>query len=305
MSVSELRLRRSMTAAAEARGFVLAEANRRGLSGRAADAELAVSELATNALVHTRGEIVVRVDGGPDRLRVEVRDGSQLLPMPSLSERGGMSGRGLLLVSQIADSWGATPDHGGKAVWFEVSPRRSARDELTVEALLELWSHDEGWEADRSAGDREVLLPGLPTAELVAVKARGQDLGREMALIVRQSRDRSSRLVRLARRLDALMHDLAPMRVAIRTQALAAAARGEPTVDVRLRVSPADADRILDYADSLDEADELAHAGQLLTVAPPRPTAAFRRSYLRAIAAQLRSGHPGGPGSGHLRRHGG
>ncbi|MFL6140156.1 MAG: hypothetical protein ACJ74O_20470 [Frankiaceae bacterium] len=108
---------------------------------------------------------------------------------------------------------------------------------------------------------RDVLLTGLPTAALVEVKARTDGLGREMALIVSQREGRPPRLLQVARRLDHLMHALVQLRSAIRAQALAAAGRGDPTLDLQLRVAVDDAERIEAYAEELDAADELARAG--------------------------------------------
>ena len=90
--------------------------------GEAADTvALLVSEVATNAIVHSYGtHIRVRVLDRGLRLRVEVFDGSPVLPVPrrpSLAEEGG---RGLALVEALAVQWGADPQPDGKTAWFEV-----------------------------------------------------------------------------------------------------------------------------------------------------------------------------------------
>lgn len=85
-------------------------------------AELLLSELVTNALIHTRNGAVVTVTSGPARLRVEVRDfvaGQEPAPyVPNADD--GTHGRGLLLVQSLADSWGVTTQALGKVVWFEL-----------------------------------------------------------------------------------------------------------------------------------------------------------------------------------------
>ncbi len=79
---------------------------------------LLVSELATNALLHGRGEVRLRVlpvDGG---VRVEVHDASRTLPSlrhPRPDEEGG---RGIALVDTLATTWGADACDDGKTVWF-------------------------------------------------------------------------------------------------------------------------------------------------------------------------------------------
>ncbi|MDF6018006.1 ATP-binding protein [Streptomyces sp. JH34] len=90
-------------------------------------AELLLSELVTNALIHTRNGAVVTVTSVPARLRVEVRDftgGQEPAPyVPNADD--GTHGRGLLLVQSLADSWGVTVKALGKVVWFELNAGRA------------------------------------------------------------------------------------------------------------------------------------------------------------------------------------
>ncbi len=85
-------------------------------------AELLLSELVTNALIHTRNGAVVTVTTAAGRVRVEVRDfvpGQEPAPyVPNADD--GTHGRGLLLVQNLADSWGVTAQGLGKVVWFEL-----------------------------------------------------------------------------------------------------------------------------------------------------------------------------------------
>jgi anti-sigma regulatory factor (Ser/Thr protein kinase) len=88
--------------------------------------KLVVSELVTNAVKHSgmsRGDIIeLRLLPRPDVVRVEVRDSGRGLPAEagrgaSLSELQAF-GRGLYVVSQVADRWGADPSNGA-TVWAE------------------------------------------------------------------------------------------------------------------------------------------------------------------------------------------
>ncbi|MFD7555918.1 MULTISPECIES: ATP-binding protein [unclassified Streptomyces] len=86
-------------------------------------AELLITELVTNALVHTDqgAEVSASLDAG--RLRVEVRDYANRRPRPYVpTADDGTHGRGLVLVQALADDWGVdAPDlGGGKVVWFEL-----------------------------------------------------------------------------------------------------------------------------------------------------------------------------------------
>ncbi|MFE0455470.1 ATP-binding protein [Streptomyces sp. NPDC058914] len=100
-------------------------------------AEHIVAELAANAALHGRVQgrdfrLELRSEPATGLLRIEVTDagGGHL---PSLSadftmppEAESESGRGLLLVTALADRWGTEPyPPSGKTVWAEVSHRPS------------------------------------------------------------------------------------------------------------------------------------------------------------------------------------
>ncbi|WP_234323657.1 ATP-binding protein [Streptomyces sp. NRRL F-2580] len=88
-------------------------------------AELLITELVTNALVHTDRGAEVSASLAATRLRVEVRDYAARRPRPYVpTADDGTHGRGLVLVQALADDWGVdalTPGSGrGKVVWFEL-----------------------------------------------------------------------------------------------------------------------------------------------------------------------------------------
>ncbi|HEY5834155.1 SpoIIE family protein phosphatase [Streptomyces sp.] len=91
--------------------------------GEAADEVLLiVSELVTNALVHTQGPVRLDLTLAGDRLRVAVSDASPRTPVkPASLDWEATGGRGLLLVEAMAASWGSVPLSGGKQVWGEVA----------------------------------------------------------------------------------------------------------------------------------------------------------------------------------------
>ncbi|MDN3026769.1 SpoIIE family protein phosphatase [Streptomyces sp. S.PB5] len=83
---------------------------------------LIVSELVTNALVHTDGRVRLDLTLVNHRLRVAVADSSPRTPAKATSigwEATG--GRGILLVEAMSDTWGTVPVSGGKQVWSEVA----------------------------------------------------------------------------------------------------------------------------------------------------------------------------------------
>jgi serine/threonine-protein kinase RsbW len=88
------------------------------------DAVLCLSELATNATVHSRsrddGHFTVRVERHDQHLRVAVRD--QGGPWSQPTAPNDQHGRGLLIVSSLATTWGRDGHPTtGWTVWFEIA----------------------------------------------------------------------------------------------------------------------------------------------------------------------------------------
>ncbi|MDQ4133445.1 MAG: ATP-binding protein [Actinomycetota bacterium] len=84
-------------------------------------ATLLVSELVGNAVLHARTAIDLVVVRDGDRLRIEVTDGSPVLPEPKHYSVTSGTGRGLALVDSLSDDWGAERSPSGKTVWFELT----------------------------------------------------------------------------------------------------------------------------------------------------------------------------------------
>ncbi len=108
--------------AREARQFVAAQLEN-GYARHSDTAQLLVSELVTNAILHARTRVCVRVVRRNGRVRVEVVDHSQTATRGRRYSSEATTGRGLGLVEALADEWGVDvdPSGGGKTVWFEVS----------------------------------------------------------------------------------------------------------------------------------------------------------------------------------------
>lgn len=86
---------------------------------------LIVSELVTNALVHTDGRVRLDLTLVNHRLRIAVADSSPRTPVRATSigwEATG--GRGILLVEAMSAAWGTVPVSGGKQVWSEITLER-------------------------------------------------------------------------------------------------------------------------------------------------------------------------------------
>lgn len=105
----------------EARRFVVGALAVAGGEGRFPDAELLVSELVTNVVVHTpcaQVGVDVSTDARADSLRVAVRDSDPAPPQPQEPEPGRPGGRGLRIVDAVASAWGCERLDRGKEVWF-------------------------------------------------------------------------------------------------------------------------------------------------------------------------------------------
>jgi anti-sigma regulatory factor (Ser/Thr protein kinase) len=80
---------------------------------------LLTSELVTNAIRHeARPTVTVAVKCSSGQLRVEVHDSSRDMPAPADAATDAENGRGLIIVSALADEWGFYPTRRGKAVYF-------------------------------------------------------------------------------------------------------------------------------------------------------------------------------------------
>lgn len=88
------------------------------LSALIAPASLIVTELVANVVDHARTMMTLRLSLRERYLNIAVRDGSPQPPAPALGmPLEAASGRGLLLVNELAYSWGYLPSTTGKVVW--------------------------------------------------------------------------------------------------------------------------------------------------------------------------------------------
>lgn len=90
--------------------------------------ELLTSELVTNAVIHAGSQPQLVLVLLPDRIRVEVHDADSTLPTQREPDAARPDGRGLVLLEQLATSWGVEAAGDGKVVWFEVLRRSTARN---------------------------------------------------------------------------------------------------------------------------------------------------------------------------------
>lgn len=116
-----------LTAASRARALIRKPMRRWGLAELIPAAELAVSELVTNAVRYARSKIVLRLvlEGG---LVCEVLDESSAMPRLRHAADDEERGRGLQVVSQLSRRWGSRRTATGKVVWCELALPSGADD---------------------------------------------------------------------------------------------------------------------------------------------------------------------------------
>ena len=110
------------TAVGDARHLVTAWLEARSMPALSvADAALATTELVTNALVHGRPPIELRLRVESSDVLIEVRDRATYQPRKLRPEETDEHGRGLQIVAALASRWGTRPTEHGKAVWCVLS----------------------------------------------------------------------------------------------------------------------------------------------------------------------------------------
>ncbi|MFC3576233.1 ATP-binding protein [Streptomyces yaanensis] len=143
-------------------------------------AALVVSELVTNAIVHTAGEYVVcELHDADDLVRIAVRDEGcapgEPHPAPQRPEEE--HGRGLLLVAVLCRAWGAQEAGTGLLVWAELArdAEQSASGPLPAQP-----SRDLSCSGDRSRATEHTVARsdlGRRAGELPADSVARSDLG--------------------------------------------------------------------------------------------------------------------------------
>ncbi|MDX3132406.1 ATP-binding protein [Streptomyces europaeiscabiei] len=169
---TEVRLLRRATAAQLAQWGLLAAVD---------EAELVVTELATNVVRHV-GEgasATLVLERRGERLRVEVHDKSRMVPTLRPARCDEECGRGLHLLTSLAADWGTVLTAMGKAVWCEVEVGMGQDCRRVTRAVEALEAYQGAGAADIRGRRREVVLEES-AIELIAdllhwTAARGLD----------------------------------------------------------------------------------------------------------------------------------
>ncbi|MGW1596813.1 SpoIIE family protein phosphatase [Streptomyces sp. NPDC002343] len=249
----------------------------RGVAPEAVDtAELLASELVTNAVLHARTEVEVRVWSHESQVRVRVGDGRPDRPLVPREPRPyAGAGRGLAVVEALASSHGAHVGEGRKTAWFELWPQAPAPP-------------TSGWDSVPVYGrTATVTLIDLPYIVFRAAQQHGDEMLRELTLTtcVEERAGVSSPELLVA-------GDVANVINACMASALEETVIGGATVTLDIAF-PLDAAPAVDTLRHVFEhGDAAAQLGALLTLPAPPHVRSTYQWVLDQLVTQLSGGPP-------------
>lgn len=115
-------------------------------------AELVVSELVSNVVLHVGGDVRVSIARSGEDLLLEVHDSSSVLPHTRMFSQTSSTGRGMRLVHSLSAAHGVHLSESGKTVWVRLTTDavRRSEDELTAQFAQVDWLQ----QVDRADGDQ-------------------------------------------------------------------------------------------------------------------------------------------------------
>ncbi len=267
-------------------------------------AELCVSELVTNAVLHAGTDLHLELAVADQVVRLSVRDGSTNAPVLTRHTRTASTGRGLAMVAAIAAAWGVEEHDGtGKTVWCELTAADGVVDDLDIADVMDAWelSSAEVAAADDAAHAwsptaAEVVLAGYPVRLGLQLQEHYEAVVRECQLLAAHrghaESDVPARLRdlahALARRYTDELSDLArpdPRRLLAQTQGL-------EVVELSYAVTPEQMQRLQEWQQILDDVDEFSRRGDLLVQTITPVLARLRGWALREFVRQCAGAVP-------------
>lgn len=255
-------------------------------------AELGVSELVSNAILHGADPIQVRVRGTVGHPRIEVRDASvekPLLPAPLAMDHDDdlllTFGRGLSIVARSSRAWGAEIEADGKVIWFE--PADDFAEDEGVEGLISVVAP----RAEDTGEDMvDVVVLGVPLRLYVGFQTHFRELRREV------------RLLALAHAADyPLADDLSALFTALEselhagiglTEFLEVPPEGSAVADLTVRMPRSAAPTLQRFLSLLDRADDFCRQERLLSLARTEEQRVFQTWFLGEYVRQAAGERP-------------
>ncbi len=258
-------------------------------------AQLGVSELVTNALLHGEPPITVRMRGTTEHPRVEVRDSSveppilptEPLDRPQTDDLLLTFGRGLSIVARCSDAWGAEIEEDGKVVWFAPAPEFA--DGPGVPGSIS------GTEQHRvqvaPTKDRvRITILDVPLSLYVGFQHHFRELRREVRLLALAHASDYP----LAKALSDLFGSLdRQLRDGVGVEQIEdALAQGLESTDLVVHMARADASTLMRFVELLDLADAFCREERLLSLARNPEQRRFQTWLLTEFVRQARGEAP-------------
>lgn len=260
-------------------------------------AEIGVSELVTNALLHAATPISVRVRGTREHPRVEVSDASTEPPVLPGTEPLALEdddllltfGRGLDIVARCATAWGAEIEDDGKVVWFNPASEFSEKEGVqgVITGVVDP-------ESTSLSGKQwvPVVVRDLPLQSFQDFQVHYRELRREVRLLAlahEEDYPLASSLSHLFSSLDRVIREGIAADQLERTLA-----SGHETTDLRLQV-PLSTVRTIDrFLELLDLADAFCRQERLLSLARTPQQREFQKWFLGEMVRQHQGAAPTG-----------
>lgn len=257
-------------------------------------AEMAVSEVVTNALLHGESPIRVRVRGTHEHPRVEVTDASREPPVlpgtePLTDDDDFLLtfGRGLDIVARCSSAWGAEIEDDGKVVWFV--PAADADEESGVEGLI-TGLPDGSEEPDPTIERITIDIRGVPLRAFLDFQVHYRELRREVRLLALTHEADYP----LAKTLSDLFGSLdRVLREGISPDQVEAALRaGHTNTDLVVDMPLTTAASIGRFLELLDLADAFCREERLLSLARGPEQRTFQQWFLGEFVRQHRGDPP-------------
>jgi anti-sigma regulatory factor (Ser/Thr protein kinase) len=269
-------------------------------------AQLCLSELVTNAVLHAGSPLQVTVMTGPDTVRLEVHDTSTVIPQRIPHTPGSTTGRGLGLVEVLSRAWGVDPaPRGGKVVWcvlpVEVSDSEDALSPAWDQEIAELLGGEVAADPGEAAAPvqtssstvAQVHLLRYPVRRGVRTREHFEALRRECQLLQFTAPEALRRTPqRLLEMAGMLAGRYAVELAEPERRKLDAFARGEETVDLAYPLRPEAAAMVRSWQEVLTEMDALCEKEGLLTLAAAPDVVELRTWVLEEFLRQIAGAPP-------------